>query len=79
MLDYKFNVDMTIIRGDGGGTQYTWLEAWSAGCIPIINIEWLLEEPDDMIPGYNCIAVAGAEELAEILQGKRNGAVITDR
>jgi hypothetical protein len=77
MLDYKFNVDMTVIKGDGGGTQYTWLEAWSAGCIPIINIEWLLEEPDDMIPGYNCIAVAGAEELAEILQGKRNGAVIT--
>lgn len=68
MCDYIFNVDMTLIKGDGGGTQYTWLEAWNAGCIPIIHKEWLLDTPDDMRENYNCIVIETAKELAEVLQ-----------
>ena len=67
MKKYIFNVDMTQIVGDGGGTQYTWLEAWNAGCIPIIHSKWLLDEPDDMKPNYNCLEVSTPEELAEII------------
>jgi len=70
MTNYTYNVDMTQIKGDGGGTQYTWLEAWNAGCIPIIHENWLLDQPDDMIPDENCIAVSGAENLAKILSCK---------
>tara|TARA_R110000868_G_scaffold5250_4_gene32207 strand:+ start:5907 stop:6926 length:1020 start_codon:yes stop_codon:yes gene_type:complete len=68
MKGYTFNVDMTHIVGDGGGTQYTWLEAWNAGCIPIIHESWLLDKPDDMIPGYNCLTVNSPENLAEVLK-----------
>ena len=68
MCNYKFNIDMTLIKGDGGGTQYTWLEAWDAGCIPIIHKEWLLDTPDDMREDYNCMVIETAEELAEVLQ-----------
>tara|TARA_R100000700_G_scaffold39510_1_gene52502 strand:+ start:4904 stop:5998 length:1095 start_codon:yes stop_codon:yes gene_type:complete len=67
MKKYIFNVDMTQIVGDGGGTQYTWLEAWNAGCIPIIHSKWLLDEPDDMKPDINCLVVSTAEELAELI------------
>lgn len=34
-------VDMSRIVGDGGGTQYTWLEAWDAGTLPVIHTDWL--------------------------------------
>jgi hypothetical protein len=64
----RFCADMSIIKGDGGGTQYTFLEAWDAGAIPIIHKDWV-REGDDMVPGKNCLAVGNAMELAEIIMG----------
>lgn len=62
-------VDLTDIKGDGGGTQYTFLEAWDAGAVPIIG-EWWLRKNDDMISGdavgANCIAVQDAKHLASV-------------
>tara|TARA_R100000655_G_scaffold33022_1_gene65133 strand:- start:10145 stop:11149 length:1005 start_codon:yes stop_codon:yes gene_type:complete len=78
MCDYIFNVDMTLIKGDGGGTQYTWLEAWNAGCIPIIHREWLLDTPDDMRENYNCIVIETAKQLAEVLQMPMSDTVLQD-
>lgn len=82
LLNHTFNVDMSEIKGDGGGTQYTFLEAWDAGAINIINWKWMENSPvDDMAPGNNCLAVAGATDLAfaleqdhseEYLSGLRN-------
>lgn len=63
-----FMADMSVIKGDGGGTQYTFLEAWDAGAIPIINEKWLLDEPDEMVNGKNCIAVDDGETLAGVLE-----------
>tara|TARA_R110000787_G_scaffold156836_4_gene270788 strand:- start:1877 stop:2845 length:969 start_codon:yes stop_codon:yes gene_type:complete len=68
MKEYLFSVDMTQIVGDGGGTQYTTLEAWNAGCIPIIHEEWILDKPDDMKPGQNCFVVNGPEDLVDVLE-----------
>lgn len=58
-------VDLTDIKGDGGGTQYTFLEAWDAGAVPIIG-EWWVQKGDDMRPGENCYAVSSADELAKL-------------
>lgn len=58
-----FSVDMSAIKGDGGGTQYTFLESWDAGCVPIINTAWERRD-DDMVPGVNCLSVRTAMELA---------------
>jgi hypothetical protein len=38
-------VDMSVIKGDGGGTQYTFLEAIDAGCLLMLNQEWLTMDP----------------------------------
>ena len=62
----QYMVDMSLIKGDGGGTQYTTLEAWDAGAVPIIHKGWLLDS-DDMVSASNCLVVANAQELAGTL------------
>lgn len=61
---HKYMVDMSEIKGDGGGTQYSFLEAMDAGTIPILNAAWGEGEMRDM---QNCIMVSNASELAEII------------
>jgi glycosyltransferase involved in cell wall biosynthesis len=68
LQEHHFHVDMSEIKGDGGGTQYTFLEAWDAGCINVINTAWV-RDMDDMVPGFNCLDASNAEELAAILAG----------
>lgn len=63
-------VDLTDIKGDGGGTQYTFLEAWDAGAIPIIG-EWWIQNKDDMVQGNNCLIVNCAEGLASLVKKLR--------
>lgn len=58
-------VDMSLIKGDGGGTQYTFLEAWDAGTVPIINAGWYLPK-DDMRPQENCLIAGDGGGLATI-------------
>lgn len=72
LLGAKFMVDLTDIKGDGGGTQYTFLEAWDAGAVPVIG-EWWIRPKDDMIGGVNCIPVSNASILSQ--QIKRRGDV----
>lgn len=60
-------VDLTDIKGDGGGTQYTFLEAWDAGAVPIIG-SWWLRPKDDMVDGLNCLSVSSAEQMAKMLK-----------
>lgn len=62
-LPYVFMCDMSIIKGDGGGTQYTFLEAMDAGACCIVNREWLRPK-DAMWEGVNCFAVSSGMELA---------------
>jgi hypothetical protein len=69
----KFVVDMSIIKGDGGGTQYTFLEAIHYECALILHSKWILENRRDNIfrPDYNCLIVDNAKELAELVQSKK--------
>ncbi|TXH54320.1 MAG: hypothetical protein E6Q97_11220 [Desulfurellales bacterium] len=69
LLPRKFMVDMSLIKGDGGGTQYTFLEAWDAGAVPVIQIDWLRRN-DDMKLEVNCIAVGGAGSLTAAVRRK---------
>lgn len=62
-----FVVDMSSISQDGGGTQYTFLEAIDAGCILILNSKWTNNPNSIWKHNYNCLVVSCAEELAEIL------------
>jgi hypothetical protein len=62
----RYMPDMSIIKGDGGGTQYTFLEAWDAGAVPIVHSEWL-RSGDDMIAGVNCADANCGVSLATFL------------
>jgi glycosyltransferase involved in cell wall biosynthesis len=37
----KYVVDMSLIKNDGGGSQYTFLEAIAAGCVLVLHRLWL--------------------------------------
>jgi hypothetical protein len=67
----KFVVDLSLVRYDGGGTQYTFLEAIHNGCALILHRKWI-EDLDpkycDFREGYNCFAVENEMELAELIK-----------
>lgn len=64
---YRYHVDMSEIKGDGGGTQFTYLEATDSGCVSILNSAWILPG-EAMKPGENCLAISSPEELAWVLK-----------
>jgi len=63
----RFVVDMSAIKGDGGGTQYTFLEAWDAGAVCVLNTDWFAS-PGEMQPGVHCLTAASPSELANRLR-----------
>jgi len=71
----KFMIDLSIIPNDGGGTQYTFLDAIYHNCAIILNRQWI-ENVDvkhcDFKEGENCYAVSNAEELRELLDNMRD-------
>ena len=67
LKDAKYMIDMSIIKGDGGGTQYTFLEAIYHDCVLVLHSEWI-NKGELFISGHNCIGVSTAEELAEFIK-----------
>ena len=62
-------VDMSAIAGDGGGSQYSFMEAWDAGSPLIINRKWIDGlAPDEMRHGWNCLAAATGQEIHDSLR-----------
>lgn len=66
----KFLVDMSAIKGDGGGSQYTFLEAIYMDCALILNSKWVNNVKTPFKHGYNCFIVENSDELSALL--KRN-------
>jgi glycosyltransferase involved in cell wall biosynthesis len=72
---YKFVVDLSLIKYDGGGTQYTFLEAIHNGCALILHRKWIEDiyryykkDYCDFKEGYNCFAVDNSDELTELIR-----------
>lgn len=59
-----FVVDMSIIVGDGGGTQYTFLEAIYHECVLILHKDWV-EKGDLFKNGVNCYVVGYTDNIEE--------------
>ena len=59
---YERVVDMSIIKKDGGGTQYTFLEAANAGAHLILHDEW---QPKGILRDY-AHTCSSSEELASL-------------
>jgi len=57
-----FVVDMSTIVGDGGGTQYTFLEAIHHDCALILHKDWI-EKGNTFKDKYNCYVVGYTEDV----------------
>jgi len=60
----RFAIDLTEIKGDGGGTQYSFFEAWEAGTPLLLNANWFVG--NDEVAGAG-IPVASAHDIVSIL------------
>lgn len=76
LRDAKFVVDMSVIKHDGGGSQYTFLEAIYNKCALVINKRWVEDFATDFIDKKNCYIVADEEELADLLSTSPNTAKV---
>jgi len=64
---YEKMVDLSVIKKDGSGTQYTFLEALDAGCSLVLHEEW---QPQGLLAELST-TVTDADSLAEELKIKR--------
>ena len=60
----SFVIDMSTINGDGGGTQYTFLEAIYHECALILNIDWV-NKGDLFKDRYNCYVVGYTNDIGK--------------
>jgi hypothetical protein len=65
--DAKYVVDMSVIKNDGGGSQYTFLEAIYERCALVINSRWVDTQKTEFVDGKNCYVVGDEEELVSLL------------
>lgn len=68
LRNHKFMVDMSSIYKDGGGSQYTFLEAIYNKCILILNNKWVDGLDTPFKNGINCFVVKDDHELLELIK-----------
>lgn len=64
LTNCRFVVDMSIIKGDGGGTQYTFLEAIYHDCALILHKEWV-SKGNVFKDRYNCYVVGHTDDIGK--------------
>ena len=70
LKDAKFVVDMSIIKNDGGGSQYTFLEAIYQECCLIINAQWINSMETPFNSGVNCFVVRDENDLVKVITSR---------
>lgn len=61
-----YMIDLSVIKKDGGGTQYSFLEAIYQDCVLVLHNEWI-NAGDTFTSGVNCIGVSNEHELAQLI------------
>ena len=69
----KYCVDMSLIKQDGGGSQYTFLEAIHQGAILVLHQKWVEGLESVFQDKKNCLLISNATDLVEVLQGDHSG------
>ena len=62
----KYMIDMSTIKNDGGGTQYTFLEAIYNDCVLILHDEWI-DKGILFTRGKNCLGCRDENDISQIL------------
>ena len=65
-------VDLSIIKGDGGHTQYSFLEAIYLDCVLVLHRKWIQGSDSIFKEGVNCLAVENSEELEQLVLSPLN-------
>ena len=60
-------IDMSAIKGDGAGSQYTFLEAIYHRNILILSKAWTSGLSSEFKHGINCLIVETAEDIKELI------------
>jgi hypothetical protein len=63
----RYDVDLSRYLGDGGGTQYTFLEACDGRAVPVVRRDWL-DVDGDIHEGEHCLAIEGIPELVQLMK-----------
>ena len=74
----KYVADMSIIKHDGGGTQYTFLEAIYQDCALIINEKWVDKFKTPFKDKVNCFVVNDEKDLVSLLTSNPSVASINN-
>jgi len=69
---YKFVVDMSAIKNDGGGSQYTFLEAIYMDCVLVLNSKWTSGVKTIFKDKKNCFVVSNEDELIKLMKENPN-------
>jgi hypothetical protein len=69
----RLAVDLTYFPDDGGGSQYSFMEAWDAGTVCVLHEDWLRYK-GEMMAWNNCLPVKDAADLAKVLSRSKIGA-----
>ena len=67
----KYVVDLSAIKNDGGGTQYTFLEAIHQNCVLILSKDWMHNNLSIFENGVNCYFIDDEDHLAKLLTTKQ--------
>jgi hypothetical protein len=67
----KYMIDLSIIKNDGGGSQYTFLEAIYNKCILILHNDWI-SQGDIFTHNVNCLGVSNENDIKHILDSDIN-------
>ena len=82
LKEAKIMVDLSAIQHDGGGTQYTFLEAMDAEAVPVVSEKWITDKAA-MKDGQNCVVVQHNENgvavgINDLLADKERQAKIVE-
>jgi len=69
-----FIIDMSIIKEDGGGTQYTFLEAIYHDCALILHKDWT-DKGNLFIKDYNCYVVGYTDDIGKEISDIINSSI----
>lgn len=64
----RYVIDLSSIKNDGGGSQYTFLEAIYFNCILILNKKWVDNTNSLFVDNHNCFIIQNENDLIDVLQ-----------
>ena len=68
----SYVIDLSSIYKDGGGSQYTFLEAIHHNCVLILNSKWVDNNKTPFKHNYNCIVVKNENDILDFVKNIDN-------